>query len=180
MAQAPIIVPTPANTSLQWLTESVPIDQASANAFAAGQFVKKQGTGSSITLIKCADATSGEPVFGIAQKAALASTSEPYLTPTGTTATPILVKGTEFWVNTLTTAGAVGTGDASGLVVGSSYQLASFTTSGYSGQQGLDSASVAATGKDFFVYTGRLYPGDAATDTNCRVSAKLVDSKIQP
>jgi hypothetical protein len=180
MAQAPIITPTPNTTSLQWLTESVPIDQASANAFAAGQFVKKQGTGATLTLIKCADATSGEMVYGLSQKAALAATAEPYLTPTGTTATPILVKGTEFWVNTLTPAGAVGTGDAAALITGSSYQLASFTTSGYSGQQGLDSSSVASAGKEFFIFTGKIYPGYSSTDTNVPVSAKLVEAKIQP
>lgn len=174
MAQAPIINPTPANTANQWLEERAPVVQASANAFQAGQFVKTQGTGSSVTLIKSSDATSVEPCYGLAQKAALTSTAEPYLTPTGTTATPIAVANTRFWVNTLTPAGATGTGDASALVVGSTYQLASFTTSGWSGIQGLDSSSVASGGKGFFMWDGTLFPGDSATDTNCRVGAYVV------
>ena len=181
MAQAPIISPTPANTALQWLEERSPVAQASANAFNAGEFVKIQGSGSGVTLIRVTStsASTAEPCYGLAQKAALTSTAEPYLTPTGTTATPISPVNTEFWVNTLTTAGATGTGDATKLVAGSTYQINQFTTSGYSGIIGLDANSTAAANLGFFVYTGRIYPGYAETDTNVPVSAKIVATLIQ-
>ncbi len=182
MAQAPIIPVTPISTGLQWLTERLPVDQASANAFTAGQFVTASGSGSGITLDKYTIATSYTgvtAVYGLAQKAALTSTAEPYLTPTGTTATPISPVNTEFWIPTATTAGAVGTGDASALVVGSTYRICAFTTSGYSGQQALDSASAAGNNTGILVYTGKVYPGFASTDTNVPVSVRIVKEQIQ-
>lgn len=182
MAQAPIIPVTPISTGLQWLTEREPVIQASANAFQAGNFVKAQGTGSSITLITLSTATSlaaVQSVYGLAQKDALTSTAEPYLTPTGTTAAPISPVNTEFWIPTGTTAGAVGTGDASALVLGSTYGLGAFTASGYSNQQLVVSDSVAGNNTGIVIYTGKIYPGYASTDTNVPASFKVVPAQIQ-
>jgi len=182
MAQAPIIPVTPISTGLQWLTEREPVVQSSAGAFTAGQFVTASGTGSTITLGGYAIATSYTgvtSVYGVAQKDALTSTAEPYLTPTGTTASPISPVNTEFWIPTATTAGAVGTGDASGLVMGSTYRLCAFTTSGYSGQQAVDSASVAGNNTGLVIYTGKVYPGYVSTDTNVPASFKVVPAQIQ-
>jgi hypothetical protein len=173
MAQAPIIAPTPANTSLSWLQTAPNVQQASAGAFYANQFVKIQGSGSGQTMIKVADATSAEPCYGIAQRDALATTSEPYLTPTADYQGAINVASTPVWLNTMTSSRAVGTGDATALVAGSTYHLRSFTTANYTTVQGVDSSSTAA-GAGFVKYLGKLYPGDAAADTNCRALFQVV------
>jgi len=182
MAQAPIIPITPIQTGLQWLEERDPVAQASANAFGAGVFVTASGTGSSITLGGISTATSlaaVQSVYGVSQKAALAATAEPYLTPTGTTATPVAVKGAELWIPTATTAGAVGTGDASALVLGSTYGITAFTTSGYSGMQAVVANTVAGNNTGLVVYTGKIYPSYASTDTNVPASFRVVDAQIQ-
>lgn len=182
MAQAPIIPVTPVNTGLQWLTQCEPVNQASANAFGAGMFVTASGSGSGITVDKYTIATSYTgvtSVYGVTQKAALASTAEPYLTPTGTTCVPISPRNTEFWIPTATTAGATGTGDATALVIGSTYRICAFTTSGYSGQQALDSASVAGNNTGLLVYTGKIYPGYNSDDKNVPVSVRVVAAQIQ-
>jgi len=182
MAQAPVIPVTPISTGLQWLTEREPVTQASANAFVAGQFLTAAGSGTGITVDKYTIATSYAAVtqvYGVAQKDALASTAEPYLTPTGTTCVPISPVDTEFWIPTATTAGAVGTGDATALAIGSTYRICAFTTSGYSGMQALDSASVAGNNTGLLVYTGKVYPGYASTDTNVPVSVRVVQAQIQ-
>jgi hypothetical protein len=144
MAQAPIIAPTPANTSLSWLQTAPNVQQASAGAFYANQFVQIQGSGSGQTMIKVADYQGA-----------------------------INVASTPVWLNTMTSSRAVGTGDATALVAGSTYHLRSFTTANYTTVQGVDSSSTAA-GAGFVKYLGKLYPGDAAADTNCRALFQVV------
>lgn len=187
MAQAPIIPITPIDTGLYWLTERDSIAQASANAFFAGNFVTASGTGGTRTLNTISTATSFaavEGIYGLAQKSALASTAEPYLTPTGTTATPISPEGdTEFWISTGTTAGAVGTGDAAALVYGSTYGMGTFTTAGYSGQQFVVADSAGGNNTGRVIFTGRIYDQGgtwASTDKNVPASFKVAPTVIQP
>ncbi len=177
MAQAPIIPPTPANTTLPWLTERPQIQQASASAFLANQFVKLTGTGTSARMTVIAYATSAEPIYGIAQRDALATTAEPYLTPTGDQQTVIAVNSTPVWMNTLAGGAVVGTGDAASLVPGSLYGIRAFSTTNYTNFQGVDGSSTLAGGQA--KYLGQIYPGDAFTDTNCRALFQIVDAVIQ-
>lgn len=174
MAQAPIISPTPATTSLQWLTQRPSIAEASSGAFVQGQFVKTSGSGSGITLLKVADATSGESVYGLSERDALGGSAEPYKTPTATTHQVTSPVQTQFWVNVMTNTRAVGTGAATALVTGSTYDLRSFTTSGYTNIQGLDASSTGSSTTGFFKYEGKVHPDDAATDTNPRVLVSVV------
>ncbi len=176
MAQAPIISPTPASTNQPWLAERPGLPEATTgNAFIAGNFVISSGSGAGSTLTVATSA--GALVYGQAQRSAAASgaTPEPYLSPTATTHTPVDVLGTQFWVNTATAAGAVGTGAATALVAGSRYNINPFTTSGYSGIQCLDAGSTAASG--FFKYEGVVHPDDAAADTNARVLVTIAATR---
>lgn len=177
MAQAPIISPTAANTNQPWLAQRLGIAEASSGAFLDQQFVKAQGSGSGQTLIKVANTGTTPVVYGLAQRAAIGSSGEPYLTPTGTTHLPVEVLGGMFWVNTMTGTGAVGTGSATALVAGSTYEVNSFTTSGYSGIQGLDAASTGSSTTGFFKYEGQVHPDDAAADTNARVLVSVVANR---
>lgn len=174
MAQAPIQSPTPELTQAPWLQQRLGIAEASSGAFSQGQFVKASGSGSGQTLVKCVDAGSAGPVYGLANRTAIGSSGEPYLTPTATTHFPTDVLQNQFYVNTLTSAGAVGTGSATALVAGSTYDIRSFTTSGYSGIQGLDASSAAAASAGFFKYEGIIHPDDSASDTNARVLVSVV------
>lgn len=168
MAQAPIIRPTPASTSLQWLTQRASVAEASSGAFQQGAFVIASGSGSGITIAAATDAPASPTIYGLSERAALGSSAEPYLTPTATTHQPTSPQNTLFWVNTLTADGATGTGSATALAVGQRYDMRSFTTSGFSGIQGLDASSTSAT-TGFFRYEGKVHPQDAAADTNARV-----------
>ncbi len=170
MAQAPIQAPSPAYTERQWLKQRVGLAEASSGAFKQGQFVKASGSGVGATLtVVAGTATSAETVYGLANRDAIGSSGEPYLTPTGTTHFVTDVIGGKFWVNTMGTGQAVGTGSGTALVLGSTYELRSFTTSGYTNVMGIMSSSAAASTAGFWKYEGQIHPDDATGDTNPRV-----------
>ena len=174
MAQAPIIPPTPANTSHPWLQTRDGIAEASSGAFAANQFVTVAGTPS--TLI--ATTTGAITVYGLEQRAAAGTGAEPYTAPTGTTHFPINPDGVTFWVNTMDSNRAVGTGSAAGLIVGSSYGLASFTTSGYTNIQGLNTSVTTSTQAMFRVEQVGGYGDTTTADTNCPVRVSILPANI--
>lgn len=174
MAQAPIQYPTPNMTGAPWLDQRAGIVEASSGAFTNAQFVRAQGSGSAQTLIKVTDAASAGPVYGLSNRDALGANAEPYKTPTATTHNPTDTTAVKFWVNTMTGTRAVGTGSATALVAGSTYDIRTFTTANYTNVQGLDASSTAAATAGFFKYTGQIHPDDVAADTNCRVLVSVV------
>lgn len=173
MAQAPIQRPSLANVSNPWAQVRTPLQESSSGAFKNQQFVKVTGTGSNAALTVCTTGASAQQVYGLAQRDAAGTAAEPYLTPTANIHTPVDVLNQRFLVNVMTSTRAVGTGATSSVVVGSTYGVAAFTTTGYTDVQGLNISDTASSSAFFRVEVIRT-DLDATSDTNGRVEVSLV------
>lgn len=166
MAQAPVAKPY-VNSTTQPAFRQLSAKSDGTNSFVASQFLKLAGATS--LAVVAADATNGG--YGLSLDGSHASTDEPYTMPFGEDHNVQGLKNTTFVVNTCTDSRAVGTGTSSGLTIGSSYGITTFTTTG---QTDVQAVNVSNTTAAFFTLVG-FFPGDATTDTNARVIVRVKD-----
>jgi hypothetical protein len=173
MAQAPIRRPEVSNSGgLPWVQVRALVTESSSGAFKDQQFC----TLSSGNAVKIADGASAATVWGLSQRDAAGTAAEPYLTPTANQHN-MIDPNNVFTVNVMTSTKAVGTGATSSVTVGSTYGLASFTTTGYTDVQGLNISDTASSSVMFRVVRVRT-DLDATSDTNGRVDVSIAATKI--